>query len=155
MPQWININDRLRQGISLINNLDTSTYSMLLTRETLTEPDLIRLQTDLNLKEDQLQLLLQSIAYIYKQSSRVVLKPATLLSDLVEILGLDAGKAELFVKKWSEKFSEEVGDFEERHKLDGLSWELNVQVGSDMESKKFVPEVRIQLELSKFRFIGE
>ncbi|ENN71253.1 uncharacterized protein LOC125503579 [Dendroctonus ponderosae] len=154
--QWITINNRLQQGASLINNLNTKRYELLLSHiinsssdDYFTETELQKLQDNLKLDENQLQLLVQSIAYIYKQSRRVILKPTELESQLVEKIGLDQGKAEIFTKQWLAETKKELGAFEDRHTLNSLKWELNMQVASDMGNKQVIPNAKIQLDLTK------
>lgn len=156
--QWITLNNRLQQGISLINNLNNKKYELLLTHiinsstdEYFTETELQKLQETLKLNENQLQLLLQSIAYIHKQSSKVILKPTELQRQLVETLGFEQEKAEVFVKEWSAEAKKDLGEFQNREKLNNMSWELNLQVGSDMGNRQALPNARIELDLSKVR----
>lgn len=147
---------RLQQGITLINNLTNKKFQALLSRiintandQVFTDSETQKLQETLKLNEQQLQLLLQSIAHIHKQSTKVILKPTDLQRQLVEVLGFEQEKAEIFTKEWSSVLKEELGDLEIRRKLTNLSWELNVQTASDLGSKLAIPSASIQLDLAK------
>lgn len=140
----------------MINNLNTKRYELLLSHiidssndDYFTETELQKLQDNLKLDENQLQLLVQSIAYIYKQSRKVILKPTELESQLVGKIGLDQEKADIFTKQWLTETKKELGAFEDRHALKGLKWELNVQVASNMGNKQVVPNARLELDLTK------
>lgn len=159
---WTNIKPlilflhRLQQGITLINNLTDKKFQALLSRivnttndQVFTEIETQKLQETLKLNEQQLQLLLQSIAHIHKQSSKVILKPTDLQRQLVEVLGFEQEKAEIFTKEWSSVLKEELGDLENHCKLTNMSWELNVQTASDLGSKLAIPSASIQLDLAK------
>ncbi|KAL1494500.1 hypothetical protein ABEB36_010087 [Hypothenemus hampei] len=160
--KWLTLNNRLQQGVSLINAVNTKRFALLLnhlisasSEEVFTETELEKLQETLKLSEAKLQLLIQSIAYILKQSSKVILKPTELQKQLVELVGFDQEKAEIFTKKWSEKVKKELGEFNDRTQLNDMKWELNLQIGSDMGSKQALPGARIQLDLAKVNDEGQ
>ncbi|XP_066262986.1 COMM domain-containing protein 10 [Euwallacea similis] len=154
--QWITINNRLKEGIALINNLNTKKFQLLLshiinspTDDYFTDSERQKLLETLKLDQNQLQLLLQSIAYIYNQSQRVILKPTDLQKQLLDVVGFRQEKAEIFTSEWSEEAKKELGDFEKRGKLVDMQWELNLQVENDLGSKLAVPSARIELDLAK------
>lgn len=79
----------------------------------------------------------------------MILKPTDLQRQLVEVLGFEQEKAEIFTKEWSSVLKEELGDLENHCKLTNMSWELNVQTASDLGSKLAIPSASIQLDLAK------
>ncbi|CAG9773131.1 unnamed protein product [Ceutorhynchus assimilis] len=154
--QWITLNNRLQQGIKFINDLNNKKYQLLLTHiitsetnEYFTDIELRKLEETLKLTPNDLQLLLQSLGYIYKQSSKVILKPTELQKQLETHLGLEQEKAEIFVKEWTLEAKKDLGNFEDRTRLDKVSWELDLQVGSDIGCQLVIPSAKIQLDLAK------
>ncbi|XP_060526792.1 uncharacterized protein LOC132702270 [Cylas formicarius] len=152
---WISVNNRLHQGISLINNLPAVKFQLLISHIATHESDVLfsddelkKLGDSLKLQEAKLQLLLQSISYIFKQSSKVILKPSELQRHCTEVLKLEPQKAEEFVKQWSHKASKDLGELDARKKVEGLSWELNLQTASNLGNKQALPNGRLQFELS-------
>ncbi|KAJ8953346.1 hypothetical protein NQ314_007355 [Rhamnusium bicolor] len=106
-------------------------------------------QDSLKLTDDNLQLLIQSITYVFKQASKVILKPTVLQKQLIEYLNFDLEKAEEFVKLWSSETKRDVGDIENRFKLEDISWELNLQSANQICNKQSVPNARVQFKLAK------
>lgn len=137
--------------MKLINGLSTKKFSLLLEcvssaegPRIFTSEELLKLQESLNLDEDQVQLLIQSLVYIFKQASKVILKPTDLQRELIENLGFESSKGEEFLKAWSSETKKHFGDFENRWKLNNIAWELNVE----LNKSETVPKVRMQLDVS-------
>ncbi|XP_074039126.1 COMM domain-containing protein 10 [Leptinotarsa decemlineata] len=156
--KWITVNTKLLNGVHLINSLTTKTLQLLLTHisnskteNPFTDEELEKLRTSLKLNEDSLQLLVQAISHIFKQSCKVMMKPSILQKQLIEHLGFNTEKAEEFVKIWSNKTNEHFGDFENGMKLENVSWELNVQCADQISNKQSLPVARVQFKLSKLK----
>ncbi|XP_018580095.1 COMM domain-containing protein 10-like [Anoplophora glabripennis] len=154
--KWLTVNSRLINGTGLINSMTTIKFKLLLTHivntkneELFTDEELKKLKDSLKLTEDNLQLLIQSIAYIFKQASKVIIKPTVLQKQLIEDLGLDAEKAEEFVKLWSSETKKDVGDFENSFKLQDVNWELNLETANQICNKQVIPKARVQFKLAK------
>lgn len=117
--------------------------------ELFTAEELKKLKDSLKLTEDNLQLLIQSIAYIFKRASKVILKPTVLQKHLIENLEFDAEKAEEFVKQWSSETKKDVGDFKNSFKLQDINWELNLETENQICNKQLIPMARVQFKLAK------
>lgn len=144
----------MQKGVSLINSLNRAKFYFLLkhiiqseTDELFTQTELEKLSQSLKLDDTNIQLLIQSIAYIFKQASKVILKPTTLQDQLVENLKFDAEKAEDFVKLWTEETKKNF-DVENSKNLDHLSWELNVETASCFSNKDRFVHSRLQMALA-------
>ncbi|CAG9861018.1 unnamed protein product [Phyllotreta striolata] len=154
--KWITVNERLKQGVTLINSISTKKFQLLLAHianskggELFTNDEVEKLKVSLKINNESVQLLIQSIHHICKQSNKVILKPTVLFKQLCENLGLDEEKAEEFVKVWCTQTNEDIGDFNNRLKLENLTWELNVQTADQINVKQSLPVARIQLNLAK------
>ena len=114
----------------------------------MTKSELENIREDLGLNVNKFELLTQTISYIFKQSLKVILKPTTLQKQLVEVLNFHSDKADLFVKAWMHKTKQDFENLGERFKLDKISWELNLQTSSTLESKEVSPNLRLKFGLS-------
>ncbi|KAF2900879.1 hypothetical protein ILUMI_05284 [Ignelater luminosus] len=152
---WITINPRLQDGVTLVNSLTTESFIQLLQHITqskhehiFTQEQFVKLKESLGLSPTNLNLLIQSIAHIFKQSSKVIIKPTVLQRQLVEDIKFDSEKAEEFVKVWTNTTKDQFENLESLLKLNKVSWELNLQTSSSLHSKQVIPNVRFKLELS-------
>lgn len=116
-----------------------------------TKDELTKLQESLNFNEDQLQLSIQSLLFIFKQSSKVILKLTDLHKDLVEKLHFDSEKADIFVKAWSLETNKHFGESENRWKLNNVRLELDVELNKNVT----IPKVRMQLDVADFKGIDD
>lgn len=148
----------MQSGIALINNVSLSNFTFVLSRiiernvrELITPDELKTLQESTTLSDNELQLLVHSISYIFKQASKFILKPTTLHKHLTEELKFEADKAEEFVKQWTTQTKKDFEDLENRYKLEDVSWQLNVQAASSVSSKEKIPNAKIQFHLGKVK----
>ncbi|KAK5650584.1 hypothetical protein RI129_001613 [Pyrocoelia pectoralis] len=153
---WITITSKLQAGIDVINSVEVNEFSTLLQQikrynsdNTFTQPELETMQESLGLNSTKLELLIQTVFYIFKQSLKVILKPTTLQKQLVETLNFRRDKAEAFVKAWTIQTKIDFENLEDRYKLHQISWELNLQTSSPIESREAVPNLRLKLGLTK------
>ncbi|KAF5270355.1 hypothetical protein FQR65_LT05543 [Abscondita terminalis] len=149
---WISVKPKLQEGIQIINSLNIKEFSKLLQRilkqTEFTSSELSGLQAALEIQPSHIELLLQTIVYIFKQSSKVILKPTTLQKQLIEDLKFDNDKAEAFVKVWTIQTKQDFENIEDRLKLSIMSWELNLETSSFTKPKKVIPNVRLKLSLN-------
>ncbi|XP_063926157.1 uncharacterized protein LOC135139758 [Zophobas morio] len=149
---WINITPRLQQGVALINSLNQSRFTLLIKRiiqsenEIFTEAELTKLSESLKLDSANLQLLLQSIVHIFKQSLKIILKPTALQEQLIEKLKFTEEKADDFVRLWTEETKRNF-DVENSKNLDNVSWELNVESACSFYNKEQHINARLQMSL--------
>lgn len=116
--------------------------------EAFTPNELKKLSESLRISDEHVILLINSIKYILKQSSKVVLKPTTLEKHLKEHLKFDDEKSKVFMKIWCEEINKDIGNFDEIMNLDDLAWEQIVKVADQVSIEQQVPAARLQLNLS-------
>lgn len=102
----------------------------------------------MKLIDEDLKLLIQSINYIIKQSSRVLLRPTSLEKHFKEHLKLDEDKSEVFTKVWSEETVADIGSFEQIMELNDLTWEKNIEIANQICNEQEEINARLQLSLS-------
>ncbi|CAH1961423.1 unnamed protein product [Acanthoscelides obtectus] len=150
--KWISVNPTLKEGVQLLNSLSAKKFHLLLnhiiTEEQFTDEELAKLKDSLKLTEEQVELLVQSIVHILKQSNRILIKPTDLQKQLCESLEFDEEKAEDFVKVWSKQVNDNV-DFENRKCLEDISWEMNIQGADQIDNRQYEPLARLQFRVSK------
>lgn len=146
---------RLLKGITIVNSLTTKKFHLLLTHivssksdDLFTAEELKKLRDSLKLTEEDLTLLIHTINYLVKQSTKIILKPTILKKHLMEYLKLDEEKSEVFTKFWSEETNKDIGNFEEIMKLDDLAWEHDITVADQISNVQEVPNARLKLSLS-------
>ncbi|GJQ77688.1 hypothetical protein Trydic_g12812 [Trypoxylus dichotomus] len=155
--RWISVNKKLVEGVKLINLLSNTQFSLLLRRtnesdgnDIVSEEEHKKLGEVLHIDLDSVNLLLQSLMHIWKQSLKVILKPTDLLQNLTEVLHFQSEKSEEFVKIWTEKVKLDYGDLEKQKKLDSIAWEINLEAASCYEAKELMPKARLQLNITDF-----
>lgn len=99
---------RLRSGIQLIDKINVADFKIILLRavegsnnDLFTPDELKKFEENFGFDEDSVYLVIQSIAYIFKQSCRFILKPTVLEKQLVEDLKFQKDKAQEFVQLWT------------------------------------------------------
>lgn len=155
--RWITLNKKLSEGVKLINLLSDTQFSLLLKRtnesdgrEIVSEDEQKKLGEVLSLNPDNVNLLLQSLVHLWKQSIKIIIKPTDLLRNLVDVLQLSPDKSEEFVKIWTDRTKSDCGDLEKQKKLDSISAEINLEIASSYDSKELIPKARLQLNLTDF-----
>ncbi|XP_022915054.2 COMM domain-containing protein 10 [Onthophagus taurus] len=152
---WITINKKLLEGIALINLLSSQKFKILLKRifesdesAPFTLGEIKKLGSLLQLEEEKSILLVQSLTHTWNQAVKFILKPVDLQKDLELVLKLDTEKAEEFTKMWIERIKGDCGDLNKRKKLNGVSWQVNLQAATNYSPKEIVPTVKLKLQLS-------
>lgn len=143
----------LRKGISIINELTSSDFEILMKEiprsDITTSKDMEKLKESLGLDDNSWNLLVQSVAHIFKVSLKFIFKPTALQKQLEDDSKLDSEKAKEFVKQWSLYTKRDFGDLENRWKLNDVAWQLNVQTASSAQNKEATPTARLQFNMAK------
>lgn len=145
----------LVEGIKCINSIDPAKFPLLLSRiynakdieQPFSQEEIQKLEKSLNLQNDDLRIMIDTLVTIIKRSHCVLMKPTVLQDELTEKLHFDSNKTETFVKFWTENTKADFDDIQNRKKLQNISWELNLQTASDCDLKETIPTSLIQLEV--------
>lgn len=113
--------------------------------------DISQLEDKFELPLSDLHFVVQCLAFVLKESFKVILKPTVLQKNLIEYLKLEEHKADEFVKFWSNATREQFGNLDNRLVLSNISWELDLATSDSISSANLVPEGRIKLDLKNFK----
>lgn len=146
---------RLSKGISIIRSISTKKFQLLLSHivsskneDAFSAEELKKLGESLKISNEDVVLLINSVKYIVKQSSKVILKPTTLEKQLKEHLKFDDDKTKVFMEVWCKEINADVGSFDDILNLDDLAWEQIVKVADQVSVEQQEPAARLQLNLS-------
>ncbi|XP_029427017.1 COMM domain-containing protein 10 isoform X4 [Rhinatrema bivittatum] len=151
----------IKQAVSLMNAIDPGLFPRLLSRilqklhlkaeRSFSEEEEEKLQAAFSLEKRDLQLLLETIAFILEQAVYQNVKPLALQQQL-ENIHLNADKAEAFASVWAAAGQETVEKFRQRSlapkKLETTSWQLNLQMAQSTQAKMKSPRAVLELGIS-------
>nr|XP_033784943.1 COMM domain-containing protein 10 isoform X3 [Geotrypetes seraphini] len=119
----VKANASIKKAVSLMNAIDPGKFPRLLSRilqklhlkteRSFTEEEEEKLQTAFSLEKNDLQLLLETIAFIFEQAVYQNVKPLVLQQQLKNV-HLSTDKAEAFSSLWATAGQETVGKFRQR-----------------------------------------
>ncbi|XP_006813989.1 COMM domain-containing protein 10-like [Saccoglossus kowalevskii] len=153
--------NRIKKAFALINELDATKFSRILTRilqklhlrdeRSFSEDEEEKLQTALGLESEDVQLILETIAFIIEQTAYHCAKP-TVLEQQLKNLELDDDKVSVFVKAWATNGKDVIDQLRQRtiaiNQLEDVSWRLNLQMGQAKSSKMKIPNAMLELDVS-------
>nr|XP_033784941.1 COMM domain-containing protein 10 isoform X1 [Geotrypetes seraphini] len=157
----VKANASIKKAVSLMNAIDPGKFPRLLSRilqklhlkteRSFTEEEEEKLQTAFSLEKNDLQLLLETIAFIFEQAVYQNVKPLVLQQQLKNV-HLSTDKAEAFSSLWATAGQETVGKFRQRilapQKLETTSWQLNLQMAQSTQAKMKSPRAVLKLGIS-------
>lgn len=117
------------------------------------EEEMKKLEIIFKVEADQLLLAIKTIIYIFKKKLKFIFMPHDLKNDLINI-GLNAEKAELFVKIWAVETSTTLNELTgNRGDMYGdnpdISWKLNAELSSVNHKKCKVPKTYLKITGNK------
>lgn len=83
----------------------------------------------------QLNLVVKTITYIIRRSVNFIMKPETMIQNLIEIVNLNKDKANLFTKFWVGKTKNILEDVNSGRELIDVQWDLKTELASAAEQK--------------------
>lgn len=138
----------ISKGISIINTLDVSKFSLLLSRivktlhskeeKSFTETEVSKLQSSLNLSAEDVALLLETLHFILEQAAYHLAKPSVLSQQLLQI-GMNEDKALTLIQAWTSSAKGVVQKLAQRtvapEQLESVNWRLNLEMGHSRKAK--------------------
>ncbi|XP_071793859.1 COMM domain-containing protein 10-like [Asterias amurensis] len=148
----------IKKAVELINNIDAAKFPRLLSRilqklhlrdeHSFSEEEQEKLQVALGLEGNDLQLVLETTAFILEQAAYHIAKP-TVLAQQLQTLGLEEDKVSVFVKAWTSSGKGVVENLRQRtlapNQLEGVNWRLNLQMGQASQTKMKIPNAMFEM----------
>jgi len=139
--KWFVATTNLKRAIQLINDLDTARFGKLLQRiiqkihlrdeRSFTEAEEEKLQTAFQLNTDEIEAVLETLAFILEQAAYHSAKPAVVQQQL-ESIELSEEKITAIVDLWTEHGATVIANLRKRSvapkQLDSIKWRLNLQM---------------------------
>jgi len=139
--KWFVATANLKRAIQLINDLDTARFGKLLQRiiqkihlrdeRSFTEAEEEKLQTAFQLNTDEIEAVLETLAFILEQAAYHSAKPAVVQQQL-ESIELSEEKITAIVDLWTEHGATVIANLRKRSvapkQLDSIKWRLNLQM---------------------------
>ncbi|XP_044755935.1 COMM domain-containing protein 10-like [Coccinella septempunctata] len=139
---------KLDEGIHMLKSVSLEIFQWILgkiqTKEIFTDNDIENLMKKLKLSELKVKHIIETVSYLHKHLSKIILKPAELEKALIEDFNIEEDKAHSWIKIWTEDISQNfnLGNINE---LQSITWELNLEAASNLSRKKALPTASIQL----------
>ncbi|XP_015126907.1 COMM domain-containing protein 10 [Diachasma alloeum] len=163
MTSWITVTPRLQQGLEVVTQIDNAKFRPLVNRicqslnsgkteKAFSQDEEEKLLVSLNVKRDELDLLLDTITLIYSQAAFGVVKPAVMESVMKESFPVSEDKVSIFVNAWI-TYAKGIIDVL-RHKsifpseVEDVKWTLNIPAASSAISLEAKPSILLQLDLT-------
>ncbi|XP_072037978.1 COMM domain-containing protein 10-like [Amphiura filiformis] len=147
----------IKRAVSLINDIDASKFPRLLSRilqklhlrdeRSFTEDEEEKLEGALGIEGRDLQLVLETTAFILEQAAYHIAKP-TVLSQQLQNIGLAEDKVAVFVKAWTSSGKGVVEKLRQRtlapNQLEEVNWRLNLQMAQSSKTKMKKPNAMFE-----------
>jgi hypothetical protein len=148
----------VKKAIIIINDLDSSKYSRILTRvlqrihlkeeRIFSEEEEGKLQSVFGLDIKDVQLLIEVTTFILEQAAYHLAKPDT-LSKQLQSLGLEEDKCSLFSQAWTSQSKSVIERLRNRtfypKQLESVNWRLNLSMAQSSQSKLKQPNAQFEL----------
>lgn len=145
---WIIATDKLLDGVSICNSLDTSSFEKLVDyaylnafgseSEKSQKPELQN--TDSLIMGKQLNLAIKTITYVLRRLMLFIASPETILDDLTQKLQMNNDKAEILINSfWMVQTKSVVDSLNTDKELVDVQWNLKVDLSSSTQQKSRVP----------------
>ncbi|XP_070542596.1 COMM domain-containing protein 10-like [Ptychodera flava] len=162
MALMFQVTTSIKKAVALINEVDAAKFPRILSRvlqklhlrdeRSFTEDEEEKLQTALGLESKDIQLVLETIAFILEQAAYHSAKPSVLEQQLKGI-ELEDDKISVFVKAWTANGKGVIENLRHRtiapNQLEDVSWRLNLQMGQANSAKMKLPNAMFELGVKK------
>ncbi|XP_057319582.1 COMM domain-containing protein 10 [Microplitis mediator] len=159
---WITITPRLKKGLEILAQLDNVKFRQLVNHicqglytgndKIFSEDEEDKLIMSLNLKKDNLSLLLDTITFIYSQAAFSIIEPAQMESSMNDKFSLSEDKISIFVNAWT-TYSKQIIDTLRRksvfpNRVEDINWSFNIQASSPAHAADNKPVLLLQLNMT-------
>lgn len=151
----------IKRAVTLINNLGSSKFPLLLTRilqklhlkdeRTFSEEEEEKLQGSLELTGPDLELVLQSLEFFLQQAAYHTAKPGVFSQQLKQI-ELEEEKVQVIVEAWTNSAKDVITKLRQRtivpKQLESVNWRLNLQMAQSNKAKMKMPNAMFEFNVT-------
>ncbi|XP_071166458.1 COMM domain-containing protein 10-like [Mytilus edulis] len=151
----------IKRAVTLINNLGSSKFPLLLTRilqklhlkdeRTFSEEEEEKLQGSLELAGPELELVLQSLEFFLQQAAYHTAKPGVFSQQLKQI-EVEEEKVQVIVEAWANSAKDVITKLRQRtivpKQLESVNWRLNLQMAQSNKAKMKMPNAMFEFNVT-------
>ncbi|XP_063433284.1 COMM domain-containing protein 10-like [Mytilus trossulus] len=151
----------IKRAVTLINNLGSSKFPLLLTRilqklhlkdeRTFSEEEEEKLQGSLELTGPDLELVLQSLEFFLQQAAYHTAKPGVFSQQLKQI-EVEEEKVQVIVEAWANSAKDVITKLRQRtivpKQLESVNWRLNLQMAQSNKAKMKMPNAMFEFNVT-------
>ncbi|VDI65553.1 Hypothetical predicted protein [Mytilus galloprovincialis] len=151
----------IKRAVTLINNLGSSKFPLLLTRilqklhlkdeRTFSEEEEEKLQGSLELAGPDLELVLQSLEFFLQQAAYHTAKPGVFSQQLKQI-DVEEEKVQVIVETWANSAKDVITKLRQRtivpKQLESVNWRLNLQMAQSNKAKMKMPNAMFEFNVT-------
>ncbi|XP_011300625.1 COMM domain-containing protein 10 [Fopius arisanus] len=163
MTSWITVTPRLEQGLKMLSQVENGKLRPLvnricqslhsgMTERAFSQDEEEKLLISLNVKRDELDLVLDTITLIYSQAAFGVVKPVIMESLMKESFSVPEDKVSIFVNAWVTYAKGIIDSLKQKSifpsQVEDINWTLNIPATSSEISLDVKPSIYLQLGLT-------
>ncbi|CAD6244264.1 GSCOCG00013314001-RA-CDS [Cotesia congregata] len=156
---WITLTPRLKKGLEIVEQLENSKFRQLVSHicqglhsesdKIFSEDEEEKLMLSLNLKKENLSLLLDTITFVYTQAGFSMVESAEMESFMKSCFGISDDKISIFVNTWT-TYSQQIIEVLRRksvfpNQVHDINWSFNIQASSPAHAADNKPVLLLQL----------
>ncbi|XP_012256358.2 COMM domain-containing protein 10-like [Athalia rosae] len=163
MTTWITVTPRLREGLVILDQINSGKLRLLASRvcqnlqsrigaNTFSQDEEEKLSISLNLSPTDLNLLLDTTTLIYIQAAYHIVKPAAMESYMKDTFNIQDEKINVLVQTWMAHAKGIVDTLRQKSifptQVTEINWNLNVQCSSTAVAKDMRTHGMLQLGIT-------
>ncbi|KAJ8678937.1 hypothetical protein QAD02_014724 [Eretmocerus hayati] len=162
MPPWITVDDRIKCGLQILNQIENNKLRQLVNRvcqslessldDTIFSTDEEeKLSSSLNLDQSGIKVLLHTFKTIYNSAAIHFVTPAAMESSMKDKLCIEDDKIAVLVNAWLTHSEKIIAAHKKKSifpsQVSDVSWTIDVKAASTAIAREAKPVAKLQLEL--------
>ncbi|OXU24964.1 hypothetical protein TSAR_000923 [Trichomalopsis sarcophagae] len=160
MTAWISVDDRIKRGLKIIDQVENSKLRLLVNRicqslqsgvseNIFNAEEEEKLLVSLSLEKTDLTILLQTITSIYTQAAFHLVKPNVVETSMKELFSIGDNKVAILSHAWITHAEGIVNALKHKsifpRQVTDVSWSVDVKAASTAAAKEAKPLAKLQL----------
>ena len=152
---------QITKAVGLINNIETDRFLLLIQRIisklhstnelSFKQDELEKLEKSFDLSNENVNLIIDILEFIFLQAAYEIAKPAYLLASLIKIK-LSEEKSNCIAEYWKENAKDILEKIRQHktisnHRLKSIKWRLNLNLASDFKTKQKNPTALFEFNI--------